>query len=150
MAYNYFPMNYQAYPQAYSQYQTPVQQPYQMPQNNESQIVWVQGIEGAKSYPVAPGKSVLLLDSESSVFFIKSSDASGMPLPLRVFDYTERTQQTPQAPAVQQTPEYVTRSELEDRLADFAARMNAYPDESISATPATVKRAPVRKEKTNA
>lgn len=54
-------------------------------------IIWVQGEEGAKAYMVAAGNSVLLMDSENSAFYIKSTDASGMPLPLRVFDYKERT-----------------------------------------------------------
>ena len=54
-------------------------------------IIWVQGEEGAKAYMVAAGNSVLLMDSENSAFYIKSTDASGMPLPLRAFDYKERT-----------------------------------------------------------
>lgn len=79
--------------------QMPMQQPVQMqqqqpmmsqPQSNG--IVWVQGESAAKSFPVAPNTTVMLLDSESSVFYLKTSDASGMPLPLRVFDYKERTQ----------------------------------------------------------
>ena len=79
--------------------QMPMQQPMQMqqPQPMMSQpqsngIVWVQGESAAKSFPVAPNTTVMLLDSESSVFYLKTSDASGMPLPLRVFDYKERTQ----------------------------------------------------------
>ena len=72
----YFPQNYQ-----------PVSQPVQ---NNNSSILWVQGESSAKSYPVAPNSSVLLMDSEDSVMYIKSTDQSGMPLPLRIFDYTER------------------------------------------------------------
>ena len=63
-----------------------------MPQANDTGILWVQGEAGAKSWAVAPGKSVMLMDSESNTFYIKSSDNSGMPMPLRIFDYTERTQ----------------------------------------------------------
>ena len=93
----------------------PYYQPtFAQPQNQGNSINWVQGIEGAKSWPVAQGTSVLLLDSESSVFYIKSTDASGMPLPLRIFEYKEKTQQQT-APA----PEYVTREELEERLAQL-------------------------------
>ena len=39
----------------------------------------VQGIEGAKSYRVQSGTSVILMDSESQTFFIKSANAAGMP-----------------------------------------------------------------------
>lgn len=108
MAYNNgFPISYQP---AQIVYPTP-------PQTNQQQntsIVWVQGEAGAKAYPVAAGNSVMLLDSEKSVFYIKSTDASGMPMPLRTFDFTERT-----APAVSNEPkfnpnDYVSRKEFEE------------------------------------
>lgn len=67
-------------------------------QNNNNSLIWVQGIESAKSYMVAPNTTVLLMDSESQRFYLKSSDASGMPMPLRVFEYTETTQKA-QKPA---------------------------------------------------
>ena len=80
MAYNnYFPVGYQPY-----------YQPPQIAQQQNSGVVWTQGIEGAKGHPVAAGQSVLLMDSEADCFYLKTADASGMPS-LRVFDYTERT-----------------------------------------------------------
>lgn len=88
-------------------------QPVQMPQSQNSGIVWVQGVEGAKAYPVASGNSVLLMDSEESVFYVKSSDVSGMPLPLRVFDYVERKDD--KAPEVDLSA-YVTKKELEETI----------------------------------
>lgn len=75
--------------QMYNQ-QIPVQSPQQ--QNNQSSLIWVQGVEAAKSYLVAPNTTVLLMDSEQQRFYLKSSDASGMPLPLRIFEYTELAQ----------------------------------------------------------
>ena len=110
MAYNnYFPATYQQ--QYYPQIQQPVQQ--------DNGIIWVSGIEGAKSYLVGAGKSVLLMDSESSVFYIKSTDMSGMPQPLRIFDYTERVGQSSTSHADANkidTSMFVTREELEERL----------------------------------
>lgn len=84
------------------------------PQQQSNGIVWVQGEAGAKSFLVAPGQSVLLMDSENSVFYIKSSDPSGMPMPLRTFDYTERTvkQESP-------TSDFVTREEFEKRIKEI-------------------------------
>lgn len=123
---NYQPQfnpNYQPYTNGYgtapmmdnlSQMRAPyMPQPAQPTQ--QSSVIWVQGEEGAKAYMVAAGNSVLLLDSENSAFYIKSTDQSGMPLPLRVFDYTERTQPTKAAPTAQAAPtvEYVTRAEFE-------------------------------------
>jgi hypothetical protein len=81
-------------------------------------INWVQGEAGAKSYPVAPGQSVLLMDSESNIFYIKSSDNSGMPMPLRIFDFKERTA-TQKTEQTQPAPEYITRKEFEKRLAEL-------------------------------
>lgn len=91
-------------------------QTQQQPQNNG--VIWVQGEAGAKSYLVAPGQSVLLMDSENYVFYIKSSDGSGMPMPLRVFDYTERTPQQQQQQS-KQTNDYITRKEFEKRLSEL-------------------------------
>ena len=86
-------------------------------------IIWVQGEEGAKAYMVAAGNSVLLMDSENSAFYIKSTDASGMPLPLRVFDYKERTTAAKMPPQTAQQPgvEFVTRAEFDALAARCAA-----------------------------
>lgn len=86
-------------------------------------IIWVQGEEGAKAYMVAAGNSVLLMDSENSAFYIKSTDASGMPLPLRMFDYKERTTaaKTPPQTAKQPGVEFVTRAEFNALAARCAA-----------------------------
>nr|DAR04974.1 MAG TPA: hypothetical protein [Caudoviricetes sp.] len=90
----------------------------------QSGVIWVQGEEAAKAYMVAAGNSVLLMDSEASTFYLKSTDQSGMPQPLRVFDYTERTQK--QAPTLPQTQEYVTRQEF-DALAAKLEALTAKP-----------------------
>jgi len=106
-----------------NQYQQFAPQPpaAQVPQPATNGVLWVQGEEGAKAYMVAPGNSVMLMDSEGSSFYLKSTDQSGMPLPLRIFDYTERTAAPRTAPAAPQTSgvEYVTQEEfnaLVDRL----------------------------------
>lgn len=135
-----------AYPSFYTPYQPQFYQPpmadqlgqlrqgqyqQQMPQSQQSNpIIWVQGEAGAKSYLTAPGNTVLLMDSESSSFYLKSSDASGMPLPLRIFDYAERTAAPKTPPAAQQAPEveYVTRREYDA----LAARVEALAGKETS------------------
>lgn len=100
--------------------------PSQPMQQQSSQIIWVSGEAGAKSYLVAPGNTVMLLDAENSVFYLKSADASGMPLPLRIFDYKERTTTAQQAFGGSVTAEsvnldnFVTREEFERRMASIA------------------------------
>lgn len=55
-------------------------------------IVWVQGIEGAKAWQLNPNSMVILLDSEAEgKMYIKVSDNIGM-CSLRIFDYTEVAQ----------------------------------------------------------
>lgn len=123
MAYNNgFPMNYsQMYPSSYTYVpQQQLTQPVVQQPVNDNGILWVQGEAGAKSWAVAPGKSVMLMDSESNTFYIKSSDASGMPMPLRIFDYQERTVQQTQPQVAQHneidTSQFVTREEFNKKL----------------------------------
>lgn len=119
----YYPMNNGAMPDQLSQLrQTAYPQPMQQPAQQAAPIIWVQGEEAAKSYLCAPGNSVLLMDSEKSSFYIKTVDASGMPQPLRIFDYTERTaQKQPEKEPEQQSNNYVTHAEFDALSARFDA-----------------------------
>ena len=103
------------------------QAPSQPQASASSGINWVQGEEGARAYMVAPGNSVLLMDSEADQFYIKTVDASGMPQPLRIFRYTEQTGQNMPKSPVQASPqpgqEYVTRQEFNALSARLEALM---------------------------
>lgn len=55
-------------------------------QSAPNTIVWVQGELGARNYPVALNTSVLLMDTESSRFYIKSVDLMGVPT-VRTYTY---------------------------------------------------------------
>ena len=108
MAYNsYFPAGYQpVYPQSY-----PQNYPQAAPQApQQSGVIWVQGIEGAKAHPVAAGQSALLMDSEGDCFYLKTADQSGMPT-MRVFDYKERLN-TPPEPKNADLSDFITKDEL--------------------------------------
>ena len=115
----YQPNNYQMNSMAAAPVQAP-QAPAAPMQPASTGINWVQGLSAAKSYLVAPGQSVLLMDSEESKFYIKASDPSGMPMPLRIFEYKETTGQQP----VQriQTEDFVTRREFEDLIRRIESR----------------------------
>lgn len=125
MSYNGYPLNYN---QLYNPFNAPVQQSMQQATPMSSvpnlaqgsangAILWVQGEAGAKAYPVAAGNSLLLMDSEKQVFYIKSTDASGMPQPLRRFVYHEDVAEnaTPKFDASQ----YITREEFEKALSEI-------------------------------
>lgn len=133
---NYFPTGYSPMG-SYNPYQVGQYQQVQNTQQAQTGgLQWVQGEAGAKAFPVSAGQSVLLMDSENNVFYIKSSDNSGMPLPLRTFDYKERTAQN--APkAAQNAPQaaidtslFVTRDELEKRLAELVTKSRSIPNEA--------------------
>ena len=69
-------------------------QPMQMPipptpQKTSNELIWVQGLEGAKGFLVAPNNTVVLWDTENPVIYVKSADASGIPS-MRVLDFKER------------------------------------------------------------
>lgn len=120
------------------QYQMPSMQ--QPPQTNQG-LNWVQGEAAARSYLVAPNTTVLLMDSESQSFYLKSTDNSGMPLPLRIFDYTERAANVPQnAPQATQSAQtnlddkYVTREEysrLQAQYAEILDKLDSFPDPAV-------------------
>lgn len=115
-AYGGFPAQAQPYPnaaaqRAYQQIGAAAPVGYQQPQNPNPGFVWVQGEAAARSFMVAPGATVLLMDSDSTRFYIKSADPSGMPS-MRVFEYTEVDPNvTRQQPAQDMTAQYVTREE---------------------------------------
>ena len=122
---NFYPATYQSpmqYPQ-YSQQTMPQQIPYsqapmvQQPMNSNG-IIWVSGEIGARAYPSpAAGQSVLLMDSENKRFYIRGTDASGMPLPLRTFAYTEEVQtQHSYDDNKIDTSQFITRTQLEELL----------------------------------
>ena len=119
-----YPQNpYMNYMPNYPQQALPTMQSqasYHAPYSNG--INWVSGESGAKSWIVGRGESVLLMDSENQCFYLKSADASGMPLPLRVFDYTERTQNAPQGSQTafnQSNDNFITRTEFDDLKAKY-------------------------------
>ncbi len=112
------------------QYQMPQMQP---PQTNQG-LLWVQGEAAARSYLVAPNSTVLLMDSDTSRFYIKSADNAGMPS-LRVFEYSEVLQNAPQAPQSAQInldDKYVTREEYNTLQGKYADILNRLENFSVS------------------
>ena len=107
----------------YPMYQFPMQQQIPQPQfnynnNNPSNLTWVTGETGAKSYLVAPNSTATLWDSEAQTIYLKSADASGMPS-MKILDYTIRDNgaNMPNRPLVEKEPsnptEYVLKSDFD-------------------------------------
>ncbi len=143
-----YPNQYQPYQYQYApQVQPPMDrlaqlqaQQYQIPQMQQAQsqppqtnqgLLWVQGEAGAKSYLVAPNTTVLLMDSEGSRFYLKSTDNAGMPS-LRVFEYSEVSKNASQAEQSAQAnldDKYVTREEynaLQGKYAEILDKLDSF------------------------
>lgn len=131
MAYNYgnyYPTPMGNYSPQYSQ--TPMNQmqmnnmqmqPQMQQQSNNAGFVWVQGEAAAKAYPVAAGNSVLLMDSEAPVLYMKSTDVSGRPLPMETYDLVKRENVVAsqlKQPQIDLS-EYVKMSELEAKVKEL-------------------------------
>ena len=102
----------------------------QVPSNN---IIWVQGIEGAKAQQITPNSSLLLLDSESDHFYMKVCDQYGICMPIKVYKFEE---EVPAATAPLATVEagaaaqYITRDEVIELIKEFKQN-----EQSVSANP---------------
>ena len=122
---------YNQQPQMMDGYQRSVYQQSQ-PQIQNQSIIWVQGEAGAKAYPVAAGQSVLLMDSEDAVLYVKSTDHTGRPLPMESYDLVKRESvvNVSQASHAQQDnsfqsadmSEYVKISDLEKTVNDMVSK----------------------------
>ena len=122
MAYNnIFPTSYQPF---IPQQQMPQVPQTPQPQQNNNQMIWVQGETGAKSYLLAPTTTLPLWDSENQVIYLKSTDASGMPS-MKVLDYTIRDSVQPQTPIQDNSaqPDYVTQDEFKKFVHDIKAQI---------------------------
>lgn len=108
-------------PQGYQPYQTgsgaPMSQPswtpsYPMAQMQQpiDALIGVTGLEGAKAYQIPPNSKIALFDSDSDVFYVKTTDAGGFPT-IRAFSFAPVEQAAQTVPA----GDFVPREEF-DRL----------------------------------
>lgn len=143
--------SYQPMPQPYADRLAQLQNQYNqavnipqmqtVPQSQVNQgLLWVSGEVGAKSYLVAPNSTVLLMDSDSSRFYLKSADNAGMPS-LRIFEYSEVTNTTTtsvNAPNLDKNvlnDKFVTREEYEGLKRQYENIMERLNGMASSAEP---------------
>lgn len=105
MAFNY-PNNY-AYTGGYN-FQQPITQ---------NLFAWVQGEAAAQAYQVAPNATIMLMDSERPVLYMKSADATGRPgQMIKQYLVTEEQYQQLQSP---QPSSGVSREEFESAISEI-------------------------------
>ena len=93
-------------------YQPQMQQPPQGAQQASNGFVWVDNIQEALNYIVAPNCAVQLWDRNSPCVYLKTADAAGKPN-MQIFDLVERKQQT-QTAAQSADTDFVKRSEFDE------------------------------------
>ncbi len=134
MSYN----NYGNYPYGsyYPNYGYGYNQPNNhVPQNNQmnqqpqlNQYAFVNGIEGAKSFQLNPNQTVLLMDSDSPICYMKTSNGVGQST-LRYFKLTEVTEADLKTQNSQpdKSMDYVTKNEfkeLSNRFEELLEKVN--------------------------
>ena len=70
--------------------------------------IWVKGRTEADNYQLPNGGTVILMDSETNVFYLKTRDANGIYAPIREFKYEEVSS----AQGTQPSSDFVTREDL--------------------------------------
>ena len=98
---------YPIYPSPYQQLVAPQAQP--------QSIQYVNGKQSAESYQIPANSSVILMDSNTSRFYMKQTDASGMAT-IRSYDFKETEDEKP--------VEYVTKAEFEKFKANLKGARN--------------------------
>jgi len=108
-------------------------------------IIWVQGIEGAKAWQLAPNSMAILLDSETEgKMYIKVTDNIGMGS-LRIFNYVEEIAQPAQANVTNNLDlsQYVKKDELSALIKELITNEQFIPtvdDESTKSKVITIKK----------
>jgi hypothetical protein len=119
------------------------------PQKPTNDIIWVQGLEGAKGFLVAPNNTVVLWDTENPVIYVKTADGSGIPS-MRVLDFKERNgnsqnigENPPKTHKCACGDKFATKEEinaLEAKLSDLTAKYEELSQPIIEKAKTTTKK----------
>ena len=93
------------------------QQQLQRPITN--QYVFVNGIEGAKSFQILPGQTMLLMDNDSPILYMKTANQIGQTS-IRYFKMVETSEQELKGVVdVVPTTEYALKKDLDELKEKF-------------------------------
>lgn len=93
-------------------------------------------MENAKTFPIAPNSTILLMDSEAPKFYIKTSDASGM-CNLDTYTFTKMMPQQEPKTEVPDLSKFVTREEFDaalEKIGSVPTPTTTAPTQSSSAS----------------
>lgn len=97
MPYNPYPSY--PYPQSY------------YPQQPQQTYAFVNGIEGAKSYPMQPNQTVMLMDSENPIAYMKQSNGMGQAT-LKYYRLVETSESELKGQVAKQT-DFVSKADFD-------------------------------------
>lgn len=130
------PMPMSSYSQIAGQFQQSQAYPAQQRFQQQTNITFVNGIEGAKAFQLSPNSNALLMDSDNSKFYVKSTDNLGVAK-VTSYSFTEdEVSQAAQA-STQNTEELLALgkqmydqltskiSELEGKVSDLTAKLES-------------------------
>lgn len=107
---------------------TPYYQQQQLRQQAQSNTyAFVSGIDGAKNFPIPTNQSMLLMDSEQSVCYLKQVNALGQ-MTLKCFKLVEISESDIRNQNSVSSVEYATKNEFQDivkRLEKLEGEKNA-------------------------
>ena len=120
--------------------------PQQQPMQMQSNIEYVNGIEGAKAFMLPPNAQKLLLDSDNPFFYIKTTDQQGKPVVKRFkyIDIDAEQQAEMQKQEPQPQPLYVTIQQYQEVL-DTLDTLRKELDKLKSAKPKKAEESEVKK-----
>lgn len=110
--------------------------PYDNTYNSRNQIKtysFVHGMEGANAYPIMPGTSMLLMDTNKPICYMKTADNIGK-YTVRYFELKEIDENTARSilePEVPPQPEYVSKEDfmkLNSKFDELLKRLDSRPN----------------------
>lgn len=98
-------------------------------QTTNSNITFVNGMEGAKAFQMSPNSSVVLMDSENSKFYVKRTDNLGVAkISSYVFSEEEVSHDNFSSPLSTNNISQQTVEEITKKLSDLESRFNNLND----------------------
>lgn len=95
---------------------------------------FVNGIEGAKSYQVAPNQTMLLMDSDSPTIYMKSANSLGQAS-LRYFKMVEISESDAKGESNKSNIEYALKSDVDNinkKIEELSAKLSEIKEEKIN------------------
>ena len=77
-------------------------------------FVWVENQKIAENWPLNPGSSIVMMDTQEPVIYIKTVDVMGRVLPLEIYDMVKREPDPGSA--------YVTKAEIESLFEQYLGK----------------------------